>query len=358
MHQKFEKIKVSIIVPVYNVAKYIRKCIESLLDQDYTGEIEIICIDDGSTDGTSDILIKISASDKRIRYYYQENQGVSVARNEGLRRATGDYVMFCDSDDYYDRNAVSTCAKKAMDESCSAVLFNFRKINAAGVIFEKGINIWIPEQINCDTSEYLGNFASVCLCFFKREIIVENGLVFLEGRLYEDWEFMSHFLSFCDTVYWVNESLYNYRWDQAVSNSTNITERCLDIFNTFESTKLYFGAVGRWENIQYLFYIRAIEHLDYFLDLRLKPTDDDIKEEYLNRTIQFVNGIPYELYLSVCRCFPLDTRIRFLAYHNSFGVELEHCKIISAQNFISKIPKFIRKFIKKICFCIFPTYRV
>ena len=121
MYQKFEKVKVSIIVPVYNVAKYIRKCMESLLDQDYTGEIEIICIDDGSTDGTSDTLKKMSAFDKRIRYYYQENQGVSVARNEGLKRATGDYVMFCDSDDYYDRNAVSTCAKKAMDESCSAV---------------------------------------------------------------------------------------------------------------------------------------------------------------------------------------------------------------------------------------------
>ncbi|HAS37211.1 MAG TPA: glycosyltransferase family 2 protein, partial [Ruminococcaceae bacterium] len=90
---------VSIIIPVYNLEKYIKHCLESVVNQTYK-ELEIICIDDGSTDGSAEIIKSMAENDPRIKYIYQENAGVSAARNKGLDTATGEYVMFVDGDDY------------------------------------------------------------------------------------------------------------------------------------------------------------------------------------------------------------------------------------------------------------------
>lgn len=91
--------KVSIIIPVYNLEEYIEHCIRSLLNQTYEN-IEILCIDDGSSDDSAAVIAKLIDEDKRIKYIYQENGGVSAARNKGLESADGDYIMFVDGDDY------------------------------------------------------------------------------------------------------------------------------------------------------------------------------------------------------------------------------------------------------------------
>lgn len=94
-------IKVSIIIPVYNTEKYIRKCLESAINQTLT-DIEIICINDGSTDNSLNILYEYAAKDSRIRVFTKANEGVAKARNLGLRHARGEYVGFIDSDDFVD----------------------------------------------------------------------------------------------------------------------------------------------------------------------------------------------------------------------------------------------------------------
>lgn len=92
---------VSIIVPVYNTEKYIRECLQSLIHQSYA-HIEIIAVDDGSTDNSLKILNDISAKDKRLKIFSQPNQGISAARNFALTKTTGEYVMFVDADDWID----------------------------------------------------------------------------------------------------------------------------------------------------------------------------------------------------------------------------------------------------------------
>ena len=94
-------IKVSIIVPVYNVEKYLRQCLDSLINQTLQ-EIEIICVDDGSTDNSSNILSDYAQKDSRIIVHRQENQGLANARNAGLKLANGEYIGFLDSDDFVD----------------------------------------------------------------------------------------------------------------------------------------------------------------------------------------------------------------------------------------------------------------
>ncbi len=90
---------VSVVVPVYNLEKYIENCLKSIVAQTYKN-LEIICIDDGSTDGSARIIKEFAGTDERIKYFYQRNQGLSATRNEGIRISTGEYILFIDADDF------------------------------------------------------------------------------------------------------------------------------------------------------------------------------------------------------------------------------------------------------------------
>ena len=98
-----KKIKVSIIIPVYNVEKYLEECVNSILNQKIKN-YEIILVDDGSTDSSGEICDKMSANNQEITVIHQKNQGLSEARNSGIKKATGEYLMFVDSDDFINEN--------------------------------------------------------------------------------------------------------------------------------------------------------------------------------------------------------------------------------------------------------------
>lgn len=121
-------IKVSIIVPVYNVEEYLVKCLDSLINQTLK-EIEIICINDGSTDNSLEILNAYAQKDSRIKVINKENEGVSAARNIGLAQAQGEYVMFVDSDDYLELKACENIYEKAMLSACDLIIFSCYSVN-------------------------------------------------------------------------------------------------------------------------------------------------------------------------------------------------------------------------------------
>src|SRR5690606_39722826 len=105
--------KVSIIVPIFNVEKYLKRCIDSLINQSYK-KIEIILINDGSEDNSATICKQYAATYQQIVYIEQENQGLSGARNTGIKNSTGEYILFVDSDDYIELDAVEILTKKAL----------------------------------------------------------------------------------------------------------------------------------------------------------------------------------------------------------------------------------------------------
>ena len=115
--------KISIVVPVYNVEKYLSKCLESLISQTLA-DIEIICINDGSTDKSLEILENYASKDNRVKIINQENQGVSTARNNGLACANGEYVTFVDSDDWLESNSCEELYNKAIQTNSDIVLFS------------------------------------------------------------------------------------------------------------------------------------------------------------------------------------------------------------------------------------------
>lgn len=120
----FRKIKVSIIVPVYNAEKYLDRCIHSLIGQTY-GDIEIILVDDDSTDSSPVLCDGYAKSDCRIRVIHKENEGAAMARKDGLATACGEYVLFVDSDDWIDPDTVEVCLKTALQDGSDCVMFGY-----------------------------------------------------------------------------------------------------------------------------------------------------------------------------------------------------------------------------------------
>ena len=127
---------ISIIIPVYNSEKFIEKCISSVREQTYK-RLDIIIVDDGSTDNTYNICDKIKKKDSRIKLIRQENQGVSVARNTGLSVADGDYIGFVDSDDFIDSNMYELLVKSAEEHNADIVECGYAKILENGTIIKK-----------------------------------------------------------------------------------------------------------------------------------------------------------------------------------------------------------------------------
>ena len=116
--------KISIIIPVYSVEQYIDRCLSSVISQTYRN-IEIIVVIDGSKDGSEEICEKYANNDKRIKIIKQENKGLSAARNNGLEHASGQYVMFVDSDDYVDENFCLTPYQKLIETGSDIVMFDY-----------------------------------------------------------------------------------------------------------------------------------------------------------------------------------------------------------------------------------------
>ena len=122
---------ISIIIPIYNAEKYLSKCITSIIEQDYKNW-ELLLIDDGSKDNSSEICRNFVEKDLRIRYFCQSNSGVSVARNAGIKMATGQWIMFVDADDSIKRNTLSICSKFM----CNYDIIRFEAIDSFGKILE------------------------------------------------------------------------------------------------------------------------------------------------------------------------------------------------------------------------------
>ena len=124
-----ESNKVSIVLPVYNTGKYLPQCLDSILNQTYQ-DFELICVNDGSTDNSAQIIEKYILNDDRIRLITQQNMYCGVARNNGLSIATGKYVIFLDSDDYFENRLLELSLAKAEETAADIVVFGGYEVNS------------------------------------------------------------------------------------------------------------------------------------------------------------------------------------------------------------------------------------
>lgn len=225
---------ISIIIPAYNAEKYIKKCLDSLLKQTKK-EIEIIVINDGSTDKTEEIVK--SYNDKRIKYFKNKNQGIGKTRNYGIRQATGDYIMFIDSDDYVEKDACELMYNKAASNNLDIVICDFYKEYDDGRIEEVHTphfeNSSLEENPDIIT-EYLCPWAKI----YRRSLIVDNNIKFVENLKYEDAPFVIEALDKAKKIGKIDNCL-NYYLIHNNSETTVRDRRCFDIIKIIDIIRKY-----------------------------------------------------------------------------------------------------------------------
>lgn len=211
--------KTSVIIPIYNTAEYLAECLESVLAQG--GDIEIICINDGSTDNSLEVVGQYAKQNPQIIIVNQANGGLSAARNAGVERASGDYLFFLDSDDVICKDSFVQLNRLINDDAPDIVAFNSilwypdkdnRKI--------ENVNFNHIETVSYKSGmDYLSYFvesrkwgpSAVCFYLFKRSLLLNNQIVFEKGLLHEDELYMPQTLSYAGKVVTMPCSLYLYR---------------------------------------------------------------------------------------------------------------------------------------------------
>ena len=280
--------KISIIVPVFNGEQCIEKCVSSICKQTYRN-IEIVIINDGSTDNTEVICEKLKSNDQRINTYTIKNCGVADARNYGINKAVGEYIMFVDADDYIDsdmcesllhimiRENVDIVVSKAVDEDPDGKILNEAHCPTKEVIFDEDFNF-------CDS---YANY--VCWgTLYKRRVI---GNVRFDNRFYvsEDSLFFYMVLNNYKKYYIISEKFYHYViYPNSASNGVVDEKKYTEIL-AWKEIKNY---VSVGENIRYVSLCAAIEYRARLLfrksgnaDIKDEILEDLLKEIYCNKKI-------------------------------------------------------------------------
>lgn len=229
---------ISVIIPVYNVEKYLRQCVDSVLTQNYKN-IEIILVDDGSTDSSPLICDQLKENSDRIITIHKQNGGLSDARNEGIKAARGNYILFLDGDDFWDdRNAVSKLVNRITKTQADVLNFSYKKYYEAAnkkVPYFSGIEA-MPEELNelYDQLKFLTEkglyIASACNKMIKRSIFTEE-LFFRKNVYSEDIEWCAKLMATVRSMDFVCENFYCYRQREASISHTIDTKKCEDLCN-------------------------------------------------------------------------------------------------------------------------------
>lgn len=179
--------EVSIIVPIYNVEKYLRRCIDSILNQTFE-DFELILIDDGSTDDSASICEEYVIKDKRVKYIYQDNRGVSEARNKGIESCCGKYIQFIDSDDYVDRDFIEILIKKIKKDKSDIAFIGFYNEYDNGEVYNKKVydNSLMTDKVKkyCLKLYEKDLFGYTWCKIFKSSIVKNNNIKFNKDIYY------------------------------------------------------------------------------------------------------------------------------------------------------------------------------
>ncbi|MBR6033851.1 MAG: glycosyltransferase [Clostridia bacterium] len=272
--------KLSVIVPVYNTEKYLSKCLDSLKD---LKETEIVIVNDGSTDGSENVINEYIKDKSNVVYFKKENTGVADTRNFGIEHATGDYTLFVDSDDYIEHDLYDTLCKY-MEENIDVIKFKLKRVN------EKGETIKKVEGAVFDKKTGEEAFAelyptdvlldSPCVYLFKREYIKQNQFKFDTSLCYhEDFGLIPLIVANAGSV--VSVDYYGYNYVQSTNSITRNEDYIKTLRKMDDALKAYDNMVNSLE--KYSISTRAKDNLKIYytnaiiIKLKeLKPEDQDI----------------------------------------------------------------------------------
>lgn len=220
----------SVIIPVYNIENYIECCVESILSQSFN-DFEILLIDDGSKDHSFDKCRKIAKKDSRIRVLHKENGGASSARNFGLKKSTGDYIIFVDGDDFLsDKKCFEVISNKINEANYDVVSFNRNSFDEVTKMTVECSDYRKEQDNNLDYLSFIREmikndyfYGAVWVLCVSRKFISKNELFFIEGTATEDLDWIIRLLNFHPKIYNLSNVFYTYRTNRngSVTRSVN-----------------------------------------------------------------------------------------------------------------------------------------
>ena len=289
-----ENALISVIVPVYNVEKYLDYCINSIANQTYNN-LEILLIDDGSTDQSSAICDKWAVKDKRIKVIHKENGGLSDARNAGMQMAKGAYIAFIDSDDWIEKYYIEYLYRAIKETGAEISACEVRQV-VDGQKTEK-LNNKVLSEIKCTTEEALatilkGNgFRAVAWNkLYKASLLSEE--TFKVGVLHEDEFFTYRIIGKAKILSFVENPLYNYR-QRSGSIMKTISMRHLDVLDAYldrlNYLRLKFPELYKQDKATF-----CITCVNYYCDATMKKFEDNSKSKSIIKEKR--KGIKFTIY--------------------------------------------------------------
>lgn len=315
--------ELSVVIPIYKVENYLKRCVNSVLTQDYD-DIEVILVDDGSPDGCPEICDEFAAIDKRVKVVHKKNGGLSSARNAGIMTASGNYITFLDSDDMWLPNSLAAIMKVLTNQSPEMLMFMSYDMTHDGKMyerrdmkrfFERGVKqeYKIREYYELLISE--GNLhESACTKILSSNFLKKNALMFQEGIISEDTEWMFRVLRCCSHIVVTNLPMFVCTIDREGSISNSANAKSLDgILKIIEQSVQYCGnhssRIGELE-LSHCAYLLAISYGIY----REIEKKDRIK--YREQLIRYSNLFQYNNGQKVSMVKKI---------YNVFGFDLSTC---------------------------------
>lgn len=236
---------ISIIVPVYNVEKYLDKCINSVLDQDYSN-FEVILVNDGSTDNSGNICDKYAQKEKRITVIHQDNHGSHYTRKVGFDNARGKYICFIDSDDWLDSDYISSQLTAIEHNGADVILCDYYFNNGEKDMYHSNMPTNIkPKTLICESLECKIHAGLWCK-MFKRSFFIDNNIPFPKYSYYEDMFTWISFLHYNPKTAYLNHASYHYRYNPSSLTGNRSLQKRIKSYKEF---------IGNMEDLDSLYHI-------------------------------------------------------------------------------------------------------
>ena len=281
--------KVSVIVPVYNVEKYIDHCLDSLVNQTLQ-EIEIIVVNDGSTDNSQNIIEKYANNySHMVKVFSKENGGLSDARNYGICHAEGEYIGFVDSDDFVEPNMFEIMYEKAIMTNADIIVCSFNHIYDSGKIKHISIDNKFGAFDN-DLKEML-----VCAKpyawnkIYRRAFFINTGISYPKGQYFEDSAVTYNLIYLAKHIEFINDPLYNYRYKRKDSITGTINKKFYDIFLSCNSFLSFFKAQNAYEDYREELEYLCIIHIFARIKSLVNSSDKMLINDFVDDSFNYLN---------------------------------------------------------------------
>ena len=364
-------VKFSVIIPVYNVEKYLRECLDSVLNQTFT-RFEVVCVNDGSTDNSLEILKGYAEKDSRIKIITQENQGQGVARNNAIEAAQGEYLVFVDPDDFLDSEALEVINKSFSDAAADIIQFDYLVCSEDGSnnrqrVFKKrakryfNLNLLNNKVFNWQEVGKRSIEGLSLFCWdkaYKTTFIKGNNIKFAPTKNGEDHIFSISANLLANKILYINKSFYHYRTRlKSITNSASIESFC--VFKNIELLKQFLITNNLIEEYKF----SLDEYVSSVLSWHFANIPQDKTDEYLDKCKEILDPGNYELFLQ-----KIKTQYSF--WENIFSLKTIHkngikvkdlticgyhisLNVLNKKRILNNVDNF-----KTICFCGFTIYEI